>query len=237
MPLEKALITNTDTGERVPVLFNPEEYTLKKEITYAQAAVPGLIAPLLQFVNGGAETLDLELLVDTYEKHDESGHVFNQAGDDVRKLTRKVTDLMRINPETHAPPVLIFTWGSLALTTGNPESAFTCVLASVSQRFIMFLPDGTPVRARLQVSFREFRNADMQARETKNQTADYTKLHTVSQGESLGAIAARVYGSPRTWRPIALRNNIDNPRQLAVGARLVIPQLPFRHPETGAILA
>jgi hypothetical protein len=133
MSLEKALITNTETGDRVPVLFNPEEYTLKKEITYAQAAVPGLIAPLLQFVHGNMETLDMELLVDTYEKHDEGSQVFNQAGEDVRNLTRKVTDLMRINPQIHAPPCC----------SSPGVRSRSCVLASVSQRFIMFLPNGT----------------------------------------------------------------------------------------------
>jgi hypothetical protein len=228
MSLEKALITNTETGDRVPVLFNPEEYTLKKEITYAQAAVPGLIAPLLQFVHGNLETLDMELLVDTYEKHDEGSQVFNQAGEDVRTLTRKVTDLMRINPQIHAPPVLLFTWASLS---------FSCVLASVSQRFIMFLPDGTPVRARLQVSFHEFRNAELEAKETKNETADFSKLYLVSQGETLSAIAGRVYDNPTAWRPIAIRNDIDNPRRLTTGMRLIIPQLPFRHPDTGAVLS
>jgi Contractile injection system tube protein/LysM domain len=228
MSLEKALITNTETGDRVPVLFNPEEYTLKKEITYAQAAVPGLIAPLLQFVHGNLETLDMELLVDTYEKHDEGSQVFNQAGEDVRTLTRKVTDLMRINPQIHAPPVLLFTWASLS---------FSCVLASVSQRFIMFLPDGTPVRARLQVSFHEFRNAELEAKETKNETADFSKLYLVSQGETLSAIAGRVYDNPTAWRPIAIRNDIDNPRRLTTGTRLIIPQLPFRHPDTGAVLS
>lgn len=227
MSLEKALITNTETGDRVPVLFNPEEYTLKKEITYAQAAVPGLIAPLLQFVHGNMETLDMELLVDTYEKHDEGSQVFNQAGEDVRTLTRKVTDLMRINPQIHAPPVLLFTWASLS---------FSCVLASVSQRFIMFLPDGTPVRARLQVSFHEFRNAELEAKETKNETADFSKLYMVGQGETLSAIAGRVYDNPAAWRPIAIRNDIDNPRRLTTGTRLIIPQLPFRHPDTGAVL-
>jgi fructoselysine-6-P-deglycase FrlB-like protein len=228
MSLEKALITNTETGDRVPVLFNPEEYTLKKEITYAQAAVPGLIAPLLQFVHGNMETLDMELLVDTYEKHDEGSQVFNQAGEDVRTLTRKVTDLMRINPQIHAPPVLLFTWASLS---------FSCVLASVSQRFIMFLPDGTPVRARLQVSFHEFRNAELEAKETKNETADFSKLYMVGQGETLSAIAGRVYDNPAAWRPIAIRNDIDNPRRLTTGTRLIIPQLPFRHPDTGAVLS
>ena len=44
MPLEKALITNTVTGDRIPVQFNPEEYTQNREINYAQSAIPGLSA-------------------------------------------------------------------------------------------------------------------------------------------------------------------------------------------------
>ena len=227
-PLEKAVITNTVSGGRVPVLFNPEEYTVNRDINYAQAAVPGLSAPILQFVHGNMQTLEMELLVDTYEAHREGSRQLNQAGEDVRRLTRQITDLMNIDPATHAPPVLLFTWASLA---------FTCVLARASQRFIMFRPDGAPVRARLQVTFNEFRNVDLEAKEVKRETADYSKLHTVVQGESLSTIAWRAYGNPALWRPIAIRNDIDDPRSLPVGLRLLVPQLPFRNPETGEVHA
>ena len=150
----------------------------------------------------------------------------NSAGDDVRKLARKVTDLMNIDPATHAPPVLLFTWSSLS---------FTCVLSRAVQRFIMFKPDGTPVRARLTVTFSQYSNAELEAKEVKRETADYTKLHVVRQGETLAAIAAAVYGDPRLWRPIALRNGIDDPRWLAMGSRLTVPQLPYRDPGSGKV--
>ena len=227
MSLEKALITNITTAERVPVMFNPEEYTVKKGINYAQAAVPGLSAPLLQFVNGNLQTLDMELFLDTYEEHREGNRVMNEAGEDVRNLTRKLTDLLKIAPAVHAPPVLLFTWGSLS---------FTCVLAEVSQRFIMFLPDGTPVRARLQVSFHEFTNTDLEAKEVKRETADYSKFYVVGQDETLSGIAGRIYGNPAMWRPIAIRNNVNNPMALPIGLRLAIPQLPFRDPNTGEVM-
>ena len=225
--LEKATITNTVTGERLAVMFNPEEYSLNRDINYAQAAVPGLSAPLLQFVHGNLQTMDMELLLDTYEAHREGSRVINQAGDDVRKLTAQITGLMNIDPTTHAPPVLLFTWGSLT---------FTCVLAKVSQKFIMFLPSGVPVRARLQVTFNEFSNAELEAKEIKRETSDFSQLYTVSQGETLSSIAAKVYQDATLWRPIALGNNIDDPRSLPVGLGLVIPQLPFRDPETGEVI-
>lgn len=222
--LEKATITNTVSGDRIPVLFNPEEYSLKRDVNYAQAAVPGLSAPILQFVNGSLQTLEMELLLDTYEQHQGAGSA--PAHSDVRSLTRKITDLMNVDRTTHAPPVLLFNWSSLT---------FTCVLAQTTQQFLMFLPDGTPVRARLRVTFNEFRNADLEAKEIKRETADYTKLHLTRQNETLSAIAAVVYDDPALWRPIAIRNGLDVPGALRVGDRLVVPALPFRDPDTGEV--
>jgi nucleoid-associated protein YgaU len=227
MTLEKALLTNTATNERVVVMFNPEEYTLKQDVNYARAAVPGLSAPLVQFVAGNQQMLQMELLVDTYEEHKDGDRVLNRAGDDVRALTKKITDLMKIDGSLHAPPVALFTWGSLA---------FTCVVQSVSQKFTMFMPSGIPVRAKLDVSFAEFLNTELEAKEIKRETSDYSKLHVVIQGETLSAIAGRVYQDATLWRPIAIRNRIDDPRHLEVGSELLIPQLPYRDPETGEVV-
>ncbi|MCM5680486.1 peptigoglycan-binding protein LysM [Schlegelella sp. S2-27] len=228
MSLEKALITNTVTGTAIPVQFNPEDYTLNREITYAQAAIPGLSAPLLQFVNGNLQTLEMELFVDSWEEHKVGSRVVNAAQSDVRLLTRQVTDLMNIEPSTHAPPVLLFTWGSLS---------FTCVLSRAGQKFVMFRPDGIPVRARLTVAFSEYRNVELEAKEVKRETADYSKRHVVSQGETLSSIAAREYGDPKLWRVIAIANRLQRARGLEPGLQLRLPRLPYRDPDSGRVIA
>jgi nucleoid-associated protein YgaU len=228
MSLEHALITNTVTGARIPVQFNPQEYTLSRDINYAQAAIPGLSAPILQFVSGNLQTLEMELFLDTYERHQDGSRIVNQARSDVRALLQQLTELMSIMPSTHAPPVLLFTWGSLA---------FTCVLTRAAQRFVMFLPDGTPVRARVNVSFSEFRTADLEAREVKRETADYSKRHVVAEGETLALIAGREYGDPRLWRVIATANRLQRARNLEIGLALLLPKLPFRDPDTGKTYA
>jgi hypothetical protein len=226
MALEKATLRNVVTGDPpIPVLFNPEEYTLNRDVVYAQAAIPGLSAPLLQFANGGLQTLDLELLLDTLEAHPAAG---TNAGDDVRSLTDRVVQLMDPDPTTHAPPLVLFVWGSLS---------FECVVARVVQRFLMFKPDGTPVRARLTVTLNECKDLELEAQAIKRETADYTKRHVVGQGESLSSIAAKAYSDPRLWRAIALRNELDDPRDPPTGLELEIPSLPFRDPETGEVYA
>jgi hypothetical protein len=224
--LEKALITNTVTGENIEVMFNPEEYTVNKDNNFSQSAIPGLSSPLLQFVHGNLKTLEMELLVDSYEKHQAGSRTLNQAGQDVREITGRITHLLDINPETHAPPVLLFTWGSLTLR---------CVLARVSEKYIMFLPSGMPVRAKLQVTFNEFTNAALEAKEIKRETADYSQYYVVGQNETLSDVAARVYNQAQLWRPIALCNGLDDPRHLSVGRRIRIPRLPFQDPETGEV--
>ncbi len=243
MALEKASITDTVTGECMEVMFNPEEYTINRDINFAQQSIPGLSAPVLQFVSGNMQTLEMELLIDTYEAHggdtgeqaNGTGQAendsscrksVNSAGDDVRDHTSKIIHLMEIDPTTHAPPILFFSWGMLS---------FRCVLARASQRFIMFRSDGIPVRARLQVTFNEICNLELEAREIKRETADYSKYHTVMQGETLNSIAWQVYHNPALWRPIALHNAISDPQALEVGQRLLLPQLPFRDPESGEV--
>lgn len=207
-------------GSTFFVEFNPEEYTLSKDNAFATQAIPGLSSPLLQYVNGNVRTLEMELLFDTYDTPEPTKV-------DVRTKTNLVTNLLNIESETHAPPILLLSWSSLQLT---------CVLTRVTQKFLLFINDGTPVRARLNVTFQEYVDPDHQAMVDNKQTADFTKSHTLTDGETLDAIAAVYYGDATLWRPIAIANGVDDPSALSGKARLIIPSLPYRDPQTGEVV-
>lgn len=216
MGLTKAKITVEYSGASLDVMFNPEEYSLNRDNNFASAAIPGLSSPLIQFVHGNLRTLDMDLLFDTYEQLS-----------DVRIQTEKFINLMEIDPQLHAPPILIVAWASLQ---------FRCVLTRASQKFILFLDDGRPVRARVNASFTEFIDPEHEALQIKRQTADWTKTHTVQMGETLSAIATRYYSDPALWRPLAVANRIDNPRVLFPGQHLTVPALPYTDPTTGEVV-
>lgn len=203
MALEKALLINTFTGERIPVMFNPEEYSIAKSNSFAEIGIPGLPSPLLQFVRGNIKTLTMKLFFDTYEA---------TRAKDVRQYTNKIQKLMDIDPKRLAPPVLLFSWGRLN---------FRGVLESVSKEFTMFLDNGTPVRATLNVTFKEFRTIDLQISEIG--AAAVNLVRQIVEGDTLSAIAGQEYGDPALWRKIAEANNLDDPFALATGSSLVIP--------------
>lgn len=212
MALAKATISNTQTGEQVAVMFNPDEYTLDLGNTFAEVGIPGLATPAIQYVRGNSRSLKLELFFDTSQEHREGSRVLNRAGDDVRTLTSQITGLLNHDPALKAPPILLFSWGGLN---------FQCVLESVGQRFTMFLGSGTPVRATLTVSFKEYRRLEVEVR--KGLFIGPPTVHTVVTGDHLSKVAGETWGEPEAWREIAEANNIDNPRKLDPGQQLIIP--------------
>lgn len=219
MALEKAKIKvfRGSGTEEIPVLFNPEEYAINKDNNLAVQGIPGLSGPIVQFVNGNLRTLEMELFFDTWDKS-------AIPKKDVRRtFTDKIVGLMEIDPELHCPPLLLVSWSSLQ---------FRCVLARVNQKFTMFDSDGRPVRARLTCTFNEVIDPEQESRAVNRQTADFSKTHVVIQGEELSVIATKFYNDPLAWRPIAIANGLDNPREIFTGQSLLIPSLPFIDPES-----
>ncbi len=210
MAIEKATITNLQTGDVIPVMFNPEEYSLDGGNTFAEISIPGLKTPPIQYIRGNARTLKMELFFDTYERRR-----------DVRNETRRITALLDKHVTTQAPPLLLFSWGSLN---------FKCVLESVGQRFTMFSGDGAPVRATLSVSFREYETIDIETRRglfvglPTLRNIDIARRYTTKVGDTLSKIAGAVLGDPGAWREIAELNDVDNPRKLDSGISLIVPR-------------
>jgi Contractile injection system tube protein/LysM domain len=218
MPLEKLTII-PERGATIQALFNPERYTVSKSVQLAEVTIPGLDAPVVQFVRGQNEKITMELFFDTTDH----GMADNVA--DVRELTTKVYKLLKVDGELHAPPRVLLSWGTSGqLTSHGTTIPPWLVLESVSEEFSLFSPAGIPLRAKLNVSFREAWTIQEQLQITPRHSSDRTKLHRVVRGENISQIADSEYNDPRQWRPIADANNLDNPRLLAPGTVLEIPR-------------
>lgn len=225
--LVKAFLVRKDEPSKgkppliAPCLFNPKELSVEKSNHFAEMNIPGLASPLFQFVRGNARTVTMDLFFDTYEeKVFRDVRIFTDritgwdGGSMISKLPNGLKGLMDIDSDLHAPPVCLFIWGTFV---------FQCIIERVSKRFTMFLAEGIPVRATLNVTLKEYREVEVQLKEIALQSADLTKRWVVTQGDTLWSIAAKEYGNPREWRLIAEANQIDNPRILNPGRELVIP--------------
>lgn len=213
MDLKKAKITAVVKKKRkeISVLFNPTQYQVTESNQFAEIGIPGVDAPPLQFVRGTARTLSMQLFFDTYDPVD--GRTGKPS--DVRQHTNQIIELLEVDPDTHAPPICCFSWA---------QFKFDGVLERADQRFTLFWHDGTPVRATVDVSFKELGQKKPDPA-TKRSSSDFAKHHIVRRGDTLSNIAAEEYGDPAVWRPIAEANALDDPLALQPGQMLVIPAL------------
>jgi nucleoid-associated protein YgaU len=99
------------------------------------------------------------------------------------------------------------------------------VLDHVNGRFTLFLPNGTPVRATLDVSFKEYIDVQVLVRKQPTESADHRKMRVVRSGDRIDNIAGEEYGAPGQWRAIVEANNLEDPGRLEPGVVLVIPPL------------
>ncbi len=224
--LVKAEIYNKAANKRIPCMFNPKEYTLAKQNQWNIGIKPGQNVPDVTFSGGGASTLKLQLLFDTREEHQLTSSTKSGAGVDVRNYTEDLWELMRvIKKEPHTgtgtPPHCVFSWG--------PRLSFEAIVESLSEKFVLFNSDGIPLRAIVDISFKQLTDESTIPKQnpTSGGTAE-ARLYTIQEGDTLAWIAHQMYGDTALWRHLADVNQIDNPRRLRAGQALLIepPPLP-----------
>ncbi len=212
--LDPDAIDSTRLPQFLTVQFNPTEYTLSKGAQIAEIAVYGIDSPILQFIRGQNEKLTLDLFFDTTT----NGNGLGEGADDVTQLTDPFYQLVKIQPKTHAPPRIRFTWGE--------GLSFQAIVETVQRKFTLFNPLGIPLRATLNVSFREYKTLEEQVAELNLQSADQSKTYAVQFGDTLSRIAAQEYHDPTAWRAIADANpGLTDLRRLKPGTVLLIPPL------------
>src|SRR3954469_21691692 len=109
--LKKATITvleGADKGKVIGVLFNPTEYSFERSNSYKATPVPGLGAPLLQFVNGESDQLSMDLFLDDYT--DPKGPTSREREERTPVMARlkALTRLLEIDRDLHAPSPVRF---------------------------------------------------------------------------------------------------------------------------------
>ncbi len=199
-------------GISVACMFNPFEYTVTKTNTYKEERSNRSDVPGFEFEKAGPQALKLSLVFDTFEE-----------GEDVSRETNKLWKLMESKTRQEGnrnrkvpPPEVAFEWGVFR---------FVAVITTMMQKFSLFKPDGTPVRANVQVTFTQHK--DLEDYPNQNPTSgggDIQRVWRIIAGDRLDTIAYAVYGDATKWRQIATYNGIVNPLKLRAGQQLIIPE-------------
>lgn len=132
--------------------------------------------------------------------------------------------LLDYNPNSHVVNAVVFTWGMFSMATRH-ISLYVFAVSKLEVEYNLFLPDGTPVRAKAMVHLRQLTTAQDIMKLITKQSPDHARLYTVQRGDTLQGIAVKAYEDPKEWRRIAKTNGIDDPMGLRPGMQLMLPPI------------
>ncbi|MGZ3440120.1 MAG: CIS tube protein [Polyangia bacterium] len=210
---------STDVESYIEVCFNPKEYALEKSVEWdAEKAFTD--APQPEFKAPKPMTLSVTLQFDTYE---ERTNVRDKWVRQIEKLTmmtkqfdKNGTKASKTDKQKYRPPVILFVWGRFT---------FKGVIESLSQKYTMFLSDGTPVRAECALKIRNvIDNAVDDDKSQKRTTEAQTRTVDVGPNDRLDLIAAQKLGDAGRWNEIAAINGISDPVTMDGLKKLEIPE-------------
>ncbi|MEO0985395.1 MAG: hypothetical protein AAFY20_07590 [Cyanobacteria bacterium J06639_14] len=133
--LEKAKLKGLDGAQDIDFMFNPTELTFSRSMSIEQS--PGARDKSGQnktsFKHPNPYTLKIgNLIFDTYETQ-------KSVLDQVKKLSKSVEFTDKGKGQNKRPPIYLFAWGQ--------HDYLRAFVKDFSCRLTLFLPNGTPVRA------------------------------------------------------------------------------------------
>ena len=145
MTLVKAKLVSTDGGGTIDFMFNPTQLAFRQRInlTKNSGARTGRGLPKVNFAYPDPCTLSIrDIMLDTYE---ESGG--KSVLTYIKQFEKAVNFAESGESKEKRPPTYVFTWGS--------QQYIRCFIVEFTYTLTMFLPDGTPVRAKLDLELEE----------------------------------------------------------------------------------
>jgi hypothetical protein len=200
--LVKGEIASTEGAKtKVAFYFNPKEITIDKPVPWQKHKNVEGDQPTLEFTAAEPKTLACELMFDMFEER----------GDVHAKYISELEKLALVDANVKRPPLLTFTWGS-------KFPLFKGVIENLSVKYTLFLPDGTPCRATVNLKMKQANKLlNKKEAEVANKKAAQKKGTTTQGGERPDQVAEKTGDGAENWKDTYSANNQDNPTQTAPG--------------------
>lgn len=210
-------INASDPTFTVPI--NPESFTKNYAIALDKRSGQGNQGTDPRYKRTEAEELRLEFILDGTQTMEGYG------GADTTLQTMPVHDqikkfldsVYRKVGEIHRPKFLLLIWGS--------EIRFRCVLSNLDINHTLFNDRGEPLRAKLTVTFLNYKAREAREAEERNRSPDLTHYRKVRQGDRLDVMTFRIYNDSKYFLQVARTNALSHIRNIQPNLNLYFP--PF----------
>lgn len=199
-------------GEDFIIPVNPESYSQAYKVELKEKPAGGNQGSAPEYKFTSPEELKLEFTLDNTGTIE--GNVYQ--GTAVPKQVEKLLAVVyKMQGEAHRPSILKIQWGSFF--------TFDCVLSTLDINYVLFKPDGEPLRAKVNATFKQYTEPQIRSRKEDKKSPDLTRVIRVADGDTLPNLSYKSYSDPKYYPQVAYANKLMSIRTLRTGDELVFP--------------
>ncbi len=199
-------------GTPLTVMFNPDTYSRNYQVEYNNSNVIGENDNTLLFKGIKGGELKLKLTADG------TGVVpLPQGISSVDAYIKKIKDTAySFHGSEHRPSFLKIVWGALSVI---------CVCKTLNVTYNLFKPDGSALRAVIELGLSETVDFKTKAMEAKKSSPDLTHLRTVKAGDTLPLMTYNIYGDSKYYMEVAKINGLNSISEIKPGDQIYFPPI------------
>ena len=199
------------SGNPYVLMMNPTELKWNGKIEYTDQSVPDSITPSQKYKFSSNKKLNISIDIDC------TGIVDSKRVNMEKEISALSTIVYDYNGEIHRSNFVKIQWGK--------DFIFKGVLKSMDVTYNLFKPDGSPLRAKVNLDFDNYMSITTANQKAKKKSPDVTHLVNVVEGDTLPQLCDKTWEDSSYYIKVAEYNKLNKFRQLMGGQQLVFPPI------------
>ncbi len=192
-------------------MLNPDSLKWTRSIEYNEQQAPGTSSPSQKFKSIPSDVLRFEIVIDC------TGIVNARRIDMATEIKMLEKIVFTFNGQIHRPNFVSLHWGK--------NMTFKGVLKSFETSYTLFRPDGSPLRARIQLEFGLYISPVTVGKIDNQSSPDITHMVDVVEGVSLPQMCDKIWKDESMYVQVARFNDLNKFRNLSGIQKLVFPPI------------
>lgn len=198
-------------GDPYSVMINPDSIKWNRSVEYNEAQAQDSSSASQRYKNTPSDKLSFDIVIDC------TGIVDPKRINMTTEMTALESIVFSYNGKIHRPNYVKVQWGK--------DLIFKGVLVSFDTSYSLFRPDGSPLRAKISLSFTQYISPQTVEKEDDKKSPDVTHLVDVVEGMALPQLCRQVWYDEFYYIQVAKYNGLNKFRNLKGIEELIFPPI------------
>ena len=198
-------------GQPYSVMINPDSVKRQQNVEYNEQQPPDSSSGSQKYKSTPSDKLNFDIVIDC------TGVVDAKRTDMAAEITALEKIVFTYNGDIHRPNFVKVQWGKTLTFKG--------VLTSFDVSYTLFKPDGSPLRAKISLSFSQYISPKTVGKLDGKKSPDISHLETVVQGMTLPQLCFKIWNDDSYYVQVAKYNDLNKFRNLKGSEKLIFPPI------------